>query len=64
MLMSAFELLADNPGPTEEEVRTGMAGNLCMCTGYVNIVRSVLSAAAQMSQAADESPAYPKDAAR
>jgi aerobic carbon-monoxide dehydrogenase small subunit len=46
MLLSALELLRDNPTPTEDEVRRGLAGNLCMCTGYVNIVRAVLDAAA------------------
>lgn len=46
MLLSALELLRDNPAPTEAEVRSGLGGNLCMCTGYVNIVRAVLAAAA------------------
>jgi aerobic carbon-monoxide dehydrogenase small subunit len=46
MLLSALELLRDNPAPTEAEVRQGLAGNLCMCTGYVNIVRAVLAVAA------------------
>jgi carbon-monoxide dehydrogenase small subunit len=45
MILSALELLRDNPNPTEEEVRVGLAGNLCMCTGYVNIVRAVQAAA-------------------
>ena len=45
MLLTALELLQDNPAPTEDEVRRGLAGNLCMCTGYVNIVRAVLAAA-------------------
>jgi carbon-monoxide dehydrogenase small subunit len=45
MLLTALELLRANPTPTEEEVRKGLAGNLCMCTGYVNIVRAVLAAA-------------------
>jgi aerobic carbon-monoxide dehydrogenase small subunit len=45
MLLSAVELLQDNPAPTEDEVRRALAGNLCMCTGYVNIVRAVLAAA-------------------
>jgi carbon-monoxide dehydrogenase small subunit len=48
MLLTALELLRDNPAPTEEEVRRGLAGNLCMCTGYVNIVRAVLAVAAAM----------------
>jgi len=45
MVMAAVGLLAENPHPTEEEVRTGLEGNLCRCTGYHNIVQSVLSAA-------------------
>jgi carbon-monoxide dehydrogenase small subunit len=45
MLMTALELLQENPSPTEAEIRTAIAGNLCMCTGYVNIVRAVQSAA-------------------
>ena len=39
------KLLAENPSPTEEEVRTALEGNLCRCTGYHNIVRAVLAAA-------------------
>jgi carbon-monoxide dehydrogenase small subunit len=46
MLLTALELLQDNPAPSEDDVRRGLAGNLCMCTGYVNIVRAVLAAAA------------------
>jgi aerobic carbon-monoxide dehydrogenase small subunit len=46
MLLTALELLQDNSTPTEQEVRRGLAGNLCMCTGYVNIVHAVLAAAA------------------
>jgi len=49
MLLSALELLQINPTPTEDEVRRGLAGNLCMCTGYVNIVRAVLAAAGTAS---------------
>ena len=45
MIMQSIDLLADNPKPTEEEVRLGLEGNLCRCTGYHNIVRSVLHAA-------------------
>jgi aerobic-type carbon monoxide dehydrogenase small subunit (CoxS/CutS family) len=45
MLVSATALLADNPSPTEEEVRTALSGNLCRCTGYDGIVRAVLSVA-------------------
>jgi carbon-monoxide dehydrogenase small subunit len=49
MLLTAVELLQSNPTPTEDEVRRGLAGNLCMCTGYVNIVRAVLAAAGTAS---------------
>jgi carbon-monoxide dehydrogenase small subunit len=45
MVMAAVSLLAENPQPTEEQVRTGLEGNLCRCTGYHNIVRAVLAAA-------------------
>jgi aerobic carbon-monoxide dehydrogenase small subunit len=45
MIMAAADLLERNPNPTEEEVREGLAGNLCRCTGYHNIVKAVLSAA-------------------
>ena len=45
MIMSASALLARNPHPTEAEVRHGLEGNLCRCTGYHNIVRAVLAAA-------------------
>src|ERR1700733_8216135 len=48
MMMAAKALLAANPDPTEEEVRWGLSGNLCRCTGYQNIVKSVLWAAAKM----------------
>ena len=42
--MATVGLLQDNPSPTEEEVRDGLEGNLCRCTGYHNIVRAVLAA--------------------
>ncbi len=45
MVMATVGLLAENPHPTEEQVRAGLEGNLCRCTGYHNIVRSVLAAA-------------------
>jgi carbon-monoxide dehydrogenase small subunit len=44
MILAAIELLRDNPDPTEAEIRVGLGGNLCMCTGYVNIVRAVRAA--------------------
>ena len=48
MLISATALLAENPSPTEEEVRLGLGGNLCRCTGYGNIIRAVLRAAEEL----------------
>jgi carbon-monoxide dehydrogenase small subunit len=50
MVLSALELLRDNPSPTESEIRVGLSGNLCMCTGYVNIVRAVQAASAVLHQ--------------
>ncbi|MBZ5858337.1 (2Fe-2S)-binding protein [Flavihumibacter profundi] len=48
MIMRATELLANNPNPTEEEIRWGISGNLCRCTGYNNIVKAVIYAGAKM----------------
>jgi aerobic carbon-monoxide dehydrogenase small subunit len=48
MMMAAKALLDENPDPTEEEVRWALSGNLCRCTGYQNIVKSVLWAAAKL----------------
>ncbi len=45
MLIRSYRLLADNPDPGEDEIRAGIAGNLCRCTGYQNIVKAVQSAA-------------------
>jgi carbon-monoxide dehydrogenase small subunit len=50
MVLAALALLKDNPSPTEREIRIGLSGNLCMCTGYVNIVRSVQAAAIAMAK--------------
>jgi len=47
MVMASVSLLAENPSPTEGEVRTALEGNLCRCTGYHNIVRAVLAAASE-----------------
>jgi carbon-monoxide dehydrogenase small subunit len=52
MIMSAAALLVENPNPTEAEVRHGLEGNLCRCTGYHNIVKSVLDAAAKSGEVA------------
>ena len=48
MLMSSFALLQKNPNPTEEDIRWGISGNLCRCTGYQNIVKAVQYAAKKM----------------
>lgn len=48
MLMSAKALLDENPEPTEEEIRAGISGNLCRCTGYVKIIESIKEAALSM----------------
>jgi carbon-monoxide dehydrogenase small subunit len=48
MIMTAVQLLQDNPHPDEDEIRHGLEGNLCRCTGYQNIVRAVKSAAAEL----------------
>jgi aerobic-type carbon monoxide dehydrogenase small subunit (CoxS/CutS family) len=51
MLISATALLAANPDPTDDEIRAGLSGNLCRCTGYVGIVAAVRSAAGVMREA-------------
>jgi aerobic-type carbon monoxide dehydrogenase small subunit (CoxS/CutS family) len=48
MILASRHLLAKNPDPTEEEIRSALAGNLCMCTGYVQIVEAVNAAAKKM----------------
>jgi carbon-monoxide dehydrogenase small subunit len=50
MVMATTSLLAENPHPTEAEVREGLEGNFCRCTGYHNIVRAVLAASAAMTE--------------
>ena len=49
MIMASIDLLQENPRPSEHEVREGIEGNLCRCTGYQNIVRAVQQAAGEMS---------------
>jgi carbon-monoxide dehydrogenase small subunit len=49
MIMRAHRLLQENPDPTEEEIRFGIAGNLCRCTGYQNIVKAIQYAAAKIN---------------
>jgi carbon-monoxide dehydrogenase small subunit len=51
MVMAAASYLQENPTPTEEDVRESLEGNLCRCTGYQNIVKSILDAAGQMAGA-------------
>jgi carbon-monoxide dehydrogenase small subunit len=60
MIMQSAWLLEQNPDPSEDEIRAGIQGNLCRCTGYVNIVRSIQQAAAEMRAA--EAPAEPATA--
>lgn len=50
MILSAKALLDENPHPTEEEVRRGISGNLCRCTGYLKIVNAILEAASVMKE--------------
>ncbi len=50
MLARAYRLLQENPNPTEEEIRVGMSGNLCRCTGYQNIVKAVQYAAQKLRE--------------
>lgn len=54
MIVSAVDLLQHNPNPSEEEIREGLEGNLCRCTGYHNIVKAVKEAAAVMREQADK----------
>ena len=53
MIMQAAWLLEQNPAPTEEEIRWGISGNLCRCTGYVNIVKAIQQAAGEMAAATE-----------
>jgi carbon-monoxide dehydrogenase small subunit len=52
MIMQSIDLLKENPNPTEEEIRLGLEGNLCRCTGYHNIVKAVQQAADASGSAA------------
>lgn len=61
MIMAAVDLLNEVPDPTEAQVREGLEGNLCRCTGYQNIARAVLAAAAQLrGRRAEPAPASPE----
>ncbi len=55
MMMAARDLLQENPNPSEDEIREGIEGNLCRCTGYENIVRAVQAAARTMSPTGGQS---------
>jgi carbon-monoxide dehydrogenase small subunit len=59
MVMAAVSLLEENPHPSEADVRLGLEGNLCRCTGYHNIVKSVLAAAGGLDAAASASEEVP-----
>ncbi|MDS1269863.1 (2Fe-2S)-binding protein [Lipingzhangella sp. LS1_29] len=61
MILATVDLLRENPSPTDQEIREGLEGNLCRCTGYANIVRAVQSAAAELRAAAAE-PTGPGEA--
>ena len=52
MILAAVDLLRDNPDPSDAEIREGLEGNLCRCTGYENIVRAVRRAAAAQAEGA------------
>lgn len=58
-LMTASQLLKQNSDPTEQQIRRALAGNLCRCTGYVNIVRAVKAAARKMRTVADAEKSVP-----
>jgi carbon-monoxide dehydrogenase small subunit len=51
MITRAFRLLQENPDPSEAEIRYGISGNLCRCTGYQNIVKAIQAAAAELNGA-------------
>jgi carbon-monoxide dehydrogenase small subunit len=60
MIMQALDLLKENPNPSEHEIRVGLEGNLCRCTGYHNIVKAVAACASTMAEGGraveDDSP--------
>src|SRR5512142_1582025 len=56
MIMESSWLLSQNPDPSEAQIREGISGNLCRCTGYVNIVKAVQQAAAEMRSASEATP--------
>jgi len=60
MIMASVDLLRENPNPTDDQIREGISGNLCRCTGYQNIVRAVHAAADSMAEEgqATDAPAF------
>jgi aerobic carbon-monoxide dehydrogenase small subunit len=56
MIMRTFRLLQENPDPSEAEIRAGLAGNLCRCTGYQNIVKAVRHAADHLKSTSSQAP--------
>ena len=62
MIMQASWMLEQNPDPSEAEIREGISGNLCRCTGYVNIVKAIQQAAGRAS-AAEEAPVVAEETA-
>jgi carbon-monoxide dehydrogenase small subunit len=60
MLTTLLEFLRDNPDPTEQEVRIGISGNLCRCTGYQGIVNAALDAAQRLKSAPDRDALLPR----
>jgi carbon-monoxide dehydrogenase small subunit len=62
MIVAAVDLLRENPHPTEGEIREGLSGNLCRCTGYENIVRAVQQAAGSANASAVPAQSGPADA--
>jgi carbon-monoxide dehydrogenase small subunit len=63
MIMAAVSLLEDEPSPSDEQIREGIEGNLCRCTGYQNIVRAISDAAAALRSGATTEPASTEVAA-
>jgi aerobic carbon-monoxide dehydrogenase small subunit len=53
MMMTSLALLQRNPNPSEQEIRVAISGNLCRCTGYVNIVKAIQYAAGKMQESAE-----------
>jgi len=53
MITRAYRLLQENPNPSEEEIRYGISGNLCRCTGYQNIIKAVQAAADKINNPAE-----------